>query len=63
MTKKEMVKVIVLVLLFQVHSNLIFGQVPTLLSEKNSYNRPGTSEWLNDFEKSIVLLENKNITP
>lgn len=63
MTKKEMVKVIVLVLLFQVHSNLIFGQVPTLLSEKNSYNRPGTSEWLNDFEKSIVLLENKNIAP
>ena len=57
----EMVKFIVLLLLFQVCSNLILGQGPTLLSEKNSFNRPGTAEWLNESIKSIDLNENKSI--
>jgi hypothetical protein len=61
MTKKELLKFIVLVLLIQTCPNLIFGQVPSLLSEGNSFNRPGTGEWLNDFKKSIDLFENKSI--
>ncbi len=60
---KELLRFITLILFLHAFTNLIFGQVPSLLSEENSFNRPGTGEWLNEFEKRIDLLENKIIAP
>lgn len=48
-----------LTLLLMASPNTIFGQVPSLLSEKNTFNSSGKADWLNDYKKSIDLSENK----
>jgi hypothetical protein len=52
---------LILTVLFLACTKTIFGQIPSLLSENNMYNRPGDAEWLNDFKLSIDLVENKGI--
>lgn len=49
-----------LFLLFLVCTHPAFGQTPSLLSDNNRFNRPGKTEWLNEYKKTIDLFENRS---
>lgn len=50
---------LILTLFIIASPNIIFGQVPSPLSGKNTFNSSGKADWLNDYKKSIDLSENK----